>query len=170
MVRTRTSPAGSPPAGSLRAGSFGADGGFTLIELLVVLAIIGLLMVALPGFLLRDNAVFDLDRSTKKVAESLRSVRSAAIIGNREQVLRIDVERRQFLTPEAKAPVQLPAGVGIGFITARQERLDQSVGQIRFFPDGSSTGGRITLAVDDSQSAIDIDWLTGVISISGDAP
>jgi general secretion pathway protein H len=137
---------------------------------LVVLAIIGLLMVSIPGFLLRDNAVFDLDRSTQRMAESLRSARSAAIINNREQVLGIDAERRQFLEPEAKAPVQLPAGVDIGFVTARNEQLGRSTGQIRFFPDGSSTGGRITLAMENSRSVIDIDWLTGVISVSDATP
>ena len=137
---------------------------------MVVLAIIGLLLVSIPGFLLRDNAAFNLDRSTQKVAESLRAARSAAIVVNREQILSIDVERRQFLTPEAKAPVQLPAGVNIGFITARQEQLNESIGHIRFFPDGSSTGGRVILAVEDIQNVVDIDWLTGAISIIDAAP
>ncbi|MEL6962023.1 MAG: GspH/FimT family pseudopilin [Pseudomonadota bacterium] len=158
-MRTRTSPAGGEPA----------HGGFTLIELLVVLAIIGLILVSIPGFLLRDNAAFNLDRSTQKLAESLRGARSVAITANREQTLSIDVERRQFLTPKAKAPVQLPAGVTIGFITARQEQLNETTGQIRFFPDGSSTGGRVILAVGDLRNAIEIDWLTGLISII-DAP
>lgn len=137
---------------------------------MVVLAVIGLLMVSIPGFLLRDNAAFNLDRSTQKVAESLRAARSAAIVANREQILSIDVERRQFLTPEAKAPVQLPAGVNIGFITARQEQLNESIGRIRFFPDGSSTGGRVILAVEDTRNVVDIDWLTGVISILDAVP
>jgi general secretion pathway protein H len=131
---------------------------------------IGLLMMSIPGFLLRDNAAFELDRSTERMAESLRSARSAAIIKNREQVLGIDVERRQFHAPEAKAPVQLPAGVDIGFVTAQSEQLGETTGQIRFFPDGSSTGGRITLAVENIRSVIDIDWLTGVISVSEVAP
>ena len=159
-MRTRTLPAGNGPA----------EGGFTLIELLVVLAIIGLLMVSIPGFLWRDNAAFNLDRSTQKMAESLQAARSAAITTNREQILSIDVERRQFLIPKAKAPVQLPAGVNVGFITARQEQSSESIGRIRFFPDGSSTGGRIILAVGDIRNIIEIDWLTGVISVIDAVP
>ncbi len=37
---------------------------------------------------------------------------------------------------------------------------------IRFFPDGSSTGGRITLAKDRQQYHVSVDWLTGRISVA----
>ncbi|NBC88790.1 MAG: hypothetical protein GVX90_04750 [Alphaproteobacteria bacterium] len=37
--------------------------------------------------------------------------------------------------------------------------------RFRFFPDGSATGGRITLSRDERQYRIDIDWLTGRVKI-----
>jgi len=81
--------------------------GFTLLELIVVMAIIGLMVALIPGFLLRDNKGLDLDRATRAVAEGLHDVRSAAIKQNRDQLFGLDVERRQFLPGEGATPVQL---------------------------------------------------------------
>lgn len=143
--------------------------GFTLLELLVVLAIIGLLVAAIPGFLLRDNKAFDLDRATREMANGLRQVRNAAVFENSDQLFGIDVERRQFLPGADATPVQLDRNIDLQFVTARQELLAEKIGQIRFYPDGSSTGGRVVLVSDDLQNLIEIDWLTGLISVSNDA-
>ena len=37
--------------------------------------------------------------------------------------------------------------------------------QIRFFPDGSATGGRVRLARDNRQYVVVVDWLTGSVSL-----
>ena len=44
---------------------------------------------------------------------------------------------------------------------------DDKVGAIRFYPDGSSTGGRITVASGERKYLVDVDWLTGRVSIAG---
>jgi general secretion pathway protein H len=43
--------------------------------------------------------------------------------------------------------------------------LGPSVGSIRFFPDGSSTGGGVLLESDQAGYDVLVDWLTGGISI-----
>lgn len=154
----------------LPAGDRDGEHGFTLLELLVVLAIIGLLLAAIPGFLLRDNNAFDLDRATRAMADGLRQVRNTSVSQNSDQLFGIDVERRQFLPGKGAIPVQLGRTIDLRFVTARQEQLTGSIGQIRFFPDGSSTGGRVILAIGDLQNLIEVDWLTGLITISNDAP
>lgn len=132
------------------------------------MAIIGLMVALIPGFLLRDNKGLDLDRAARAVAEGLIDVRSDAITQNRDQLFGLDVERRQFLPGEGATPVQLNRDIDVRFVTARREQLTGSIGQIRFFPDGSSTGGRVVLNLGDLTSWIEVDWLTGFVKVDDD--
>ena len=59
----------------------------------------------------------------------------------------------------------LPEGVELTLKTAQSDILDNSTGRIRFFPDGSSTGGRLTLTAGDREWIITVAWLTGKIAI-----
>jgi general secretion pathway protein H len=43
-----------------------------------------------------------------------------------------------------------------------------NVGEIRFFPDGSSTGGEITLAGGNAHRYVQVDWLTGRVAVYED--
>lgn len=158
MARTRTSP----------AGRCAQDRGFTLLELLVVLVIIGLTVSLIPGFLLRDSPSAILDRAVGSVADGLRTTRSQAVLDNRENVFAIDVESRQFRAGPSAIPVQIGGDIPLQLLTAQSERSGETSGRIRFFPDGSSTGGRIVLGSADDRREIEIDWLTGDILVEPD--
>jgi general secretion pathway protein H len=43
--------------------------------------------------------------------------------------------------------------------------VNDRVGAIRFYPDGGSNGGRVTLAAGERKFEIDVDWLTGRIAV-----
>jgi general secretion pathway protein H len=140
--------------------------GFTLLELLVVLGIIGLILAFVPGFVLRGQPDFDVEVAARAVADGLRATRSAALLENREQLFALDVEERLFRTASMRAPVQIDRGIVLTFQTARSELLSEGIGQIRFFPDGSSTGGRIGLTLDGRHAEISVDWLTGLVAVA----
>jgi general secretion pathway protein H len=140
--------------------------GFTLLELLVVLAIIGLVLAFVPGFVLRGQPDFDVDVAARAVADSLRQARSEALLENREQLFALDVEERLFRTASMRAPVQMDRAIELTFHTARSELLSESIGQIRFFPDGSSTGGRIGLSLAGRKAEVTVDWLTGLVLLA----
>ena len=81
----------------------------------------------------------------------------------------MDVEKRRFEI-DGGTGRDLPEGIGVKLFTARSELLDGDRGRIRFFPDGSSTGGRVTLASGERRYFVDVDWLTGLVRVrSGDA-
>lgn len=140
--------------------------GFTLLELLVVLAIIGLVLAFVPGFVLRGQPDFDVDIAARAMADGLRQARSQALVENREQLFALDVEEHLFRTASMRAPVQMDRAIELTFQTARSELLSESIGQIRFFPDGSSTGGRIGLSLAGRQAEVTVDWLTGLVSVA----
>jgi general secretion pathway protein H len=128
-----------------RAGA--VEDGFSLLELLLVLTLIGLMAaVAMPQMrgLLRP----DIDRTSRTVALALRDQRSAAMrTGTMAGV-----------TAAAIVPL-LPAGT---------ELVEAELGQdgLIFFPNGTSTGGRVVLAAADGRRAVNVDWLTGRITVA----
>jgi general secretion pathway protein H len=138
--------------------------GFTLLELLVVLAIIGVVLALVPGFILRSQPRLDVDVAARAMADALRQARSDAVLQNREQLFALDVEERLFRIDQ-RAPVQIDKGIEITFRSARSEAMSETIGRIRFYPDGSATGGRIGLALDGQQVEVVVDWLTGLVSL-----
>ena len=61
--------------------------------------------------------------------------------------------------------ISLPARLDLKLYTAQSEIVDDRRGAIRFYPDGSSTGGRVTVASGERKLLVDVDWLTGRVTI-----
>ena len=59
----------------------------------------------------------------------------------------------------------LPDGIDITIETARQEQVSEGEAGIRFYPDGSSTGGNIQLSRGETVWRIDVNWLTGEVRL-----
>jgi general secretion pathway protein H len=137
---------------------------FTLFELLVVLAIIGLVVALVPGFMLRSQPRLDVSVAARAIADGLRQTRSEAVVSNRPQLFALDVGQHLFRAGDA-TPVRIDRGIALSFRTARAELQGERVGQIRYFPDGSSTGGEISLAREGWQADVRSDWLTGLVSV-----
>lgn len=140
--------------------------GFTLLELLVVLAIIGFVLAFVPGFMLRSQPGLDLEVAARAIADALHRARGHAMLHNRDQLFSLDVEERLFRIAGERTPVQMAKSIEVTFQTARSELMSEKIGQIRFFPDGSATGGRIILALDGRHAEVVVDWLTGLISVN----
>jgi general secretion pathway protein H len=144
--------------------------GFTLLELLVVLAIIGIVLALMPGFMLRGQPGLRVDVAARGIADALRQARSNAMMQNRDQLFALDVEEHLFRIGGQRAPVQMDKNIEVAFQTARSETVSETIGQIRFFPDGSATGGRIGLTLDGQHVEVVVDWLTGLVSVHHAAP
>jgi general secretion pathway protein H len=77
----------------------------------------------------------------------------------------VDVESRRFTGAEGGVVGELPHGTSITLTTADDEIVSPSVGTIRFFPDGSSTGGGLAILRRPDRYDVLVDWLTGGVSI-----
>jgi general secretion pathway protein H len=95
----------------------------------------------------------------------LRLSRSRAILDNSPAAFLIDVRQNLFRVAGAAAPEELPPGMNVAFLTAKDATNGTSVGAIRFYPDGSSAGGGVTLSAAGEAYLVSVDWLTGGISI-----
>jgi general secretion pathway protein H len=59
----------------------------------------------------------------------------------------------------------LPRGMRVGITSASMDQGSDGTARIRFFPDGSSTGGRITLESGRRQWHVNVSWLTGAVDV-----
>ncbi len=140
--------------------------GFTLLELIVVLAIGVVLYALVLGVPLRGATSADLKAAARTLASGLREAQTTAMATRRDASLNLDLEAREFLVTGEKEPRKLPDGIDLKLDTAESEVTGERTGGIRFYPDGSSTGGRITVSSGKRQYLVDVDWLTGRVSIA----
>ncbi len=140
--------------------------GFTLFELLIVLVILALALGVATPTLLSGRLGDPARAAALEVAGALRRVRAEAIRANRDHALIIDTERRGYRADWARDFAPLPAGLNLTLLTTRAEQLGPSRGAVRFFADGSSTGGGLTLSDDGSAYEVAVDWLTGRVRIA----
>lgn len=142
--------------------------GFSLLELLAVLAIMGAILVTVMPALLSTGGA-ELRTTARTLAAGLRRARSQAIQQHRTQSLTVDVNRREFELSFEGRTRKLPDGIDLKLFTARSAIESEGRGAIRFFADGGSTGGRITVSNPRSALLVDVDWLSGQVRIL-DAP
>ena len=140
--------------------------GFTLLELVLVLVIGAALMALMVSMLpARGASSAELKAAARMLASGLRHAQTTAMTTRRDALLTVDLEAREYAIPNEPQARKLPEGVDLKLVTAQSEAISQRKGAIRFYPDGSSTGGRITVSAGKSEYRVDVDWLTGRVSI-----
>jgi general secretion pathway protein H len=138
---------------------------FTLIELMVVLAIAGLIMALVPPMLSNVIPGTQVKSAARHLAAGLKLTRDKAITSREETVLTLDMEHNTYAIADTEKQLDLPDDTVLTLTTAETEMLTETRGSIRFFADGSSTGGQIRLAYRQSEYLVDVNWLTGQVSI-----
>jgi general secretion pathway protein H len=161
MARIRTS----------RAGERAGGAGFTLLELLLVLAVLALLAGLVVAYIPSGSTRTEVVATAREVASGLRRARGAAIAGNAPVAFVLDVKKRSYRVG-TEAPVRLARDIALTIDTARSEVSevgDGAAGGIRFFPDGSASGGRISLRGAGERAAVavvTVDWVTGRVDVA----
>jgi general secretion pathway protein H len=163
-MTSRCKPEQGPPVGRANPCA-GRAGGFTLIELLVSLAILGLALALIAGYKPPWSRGLGLQATAGELAAGLRLARSEAILSNRPVLFDIDLTGHRYRIGTG-TPRGLPADLSLELLTISGEALNGREGDIRFNPDGSSTGGRISLADGRRRIGVGVDWLTGRVIVA----
>jgi general secretion pathway protein H len=127
--------------------------GFTLLELLVVLGVVGVVLgtmiIARPNTSgTRVNAV------ARTVLATLRLARAQAIERNTEIEVSIDPQTHMVISHVV--------------LTFAESEKRGAAGGLRFYPDGQSSGGDISLALGGRNARLSVSWLTGEARIEHD--
>ncbi len=139
--------------------------GFSLIELMVVLAILGFAYTLVPPLFSGAREGAELKGATRQLAAGLRKARNYAVTKRTEAVFTLNVEERHFSLSGDARTYRLPREVQLKLVTAQREVVNDKLAAIRFYADGSSNGGRVTLGSGERSFEIDVNWLTGRVAI-----
>lgn len=138
-----------------------SNAGFTLLELLVVLVLMALMTGLAIPLISAGTPGAQIKAATRELLVGLRQAREQAIVTRQPATLTINVDDRRFQISGNKRAFQLPGKLQIGLFVAAVED-NGKLGSFVFYPDGSSTGGRVAVSLDGQTNTIDVDWLTGV--------
>ncbi len=137
--------------------------GFTLLELLLVIVLIAAITGLTVGLLGVGRSGRQLREAAHTVATELRYTRSRALTTGTPQRFEMNLDDRAW-TAAGNHHGTLPAALKVTFDGVRQEQSSARNAAIRFFPDGSATGGRISLRTQGVGWRVDVRWLTGEVT------
>jgi general secretion pathway protein H len=137
--------------------------GFTLVELLVALTIMALALVVVPVSMNKLYQTMQYRSAIGDVVAGMRAARTEAIRGGASVPFTVDVAARRVAVGGARR-FDLPEALELGLIVAEREIVDQQ-GTIRFYADGSSTGGSVLIRRPSGGGVkVTADWLLGRVT------
>jgi general secretion pathway protein H len=155
----RARPGGCP--GDCREG---CQAGFTLVELLAVLVVMALVAGLAAAQLGARHGGATLEAAAHEIASRCRAARAAAIREASSRAVVIDMASRLVTAGVDVPPFRIAESIGIVSDTSAGERQGKVAG-IRFFPNGTSTGGKVRLETGRQAYEVRVNWLTGRVVV-----
>ncbi|HEX7369520.1 MAG TPA: GspH/FimT family pseudopilin [Rhodanobacteraceae bacterium] len=141
--------------------------GFTLIEMLAVIVLLAI-GATLTAVSLHGRSRGELDAAAQRVAAGLRDTRMRAMATGKPQWFTVDLRKHTYNAP-GRDPRQLPAKATLDVTAANAGNAQPGIARIGYFPDGSSSGGKIVLTEKHRSQRVAVDWLTGAVTIASGA-
>ncbi len=138
--------------------------GFTLLELLLALALVSALVMVVPVDFSAHREP-GLSHSAHELAALLGRARGQARAQSTQTLFQMDLEKHRYRIAGTTSDQFIPNSIAIEFTAAREEIRGGQIAAIRFFHDGSSSGGRIRLRKDGQQIVVEVSWLDGRIRV-----
>lgn len=138
--------------------------GFSLLELMVVMAISAAVMGVSMPMMGRMYDSMQYRDSVRSVISAAKGARFSALSSGKIVDLILNPRTGEVLVG-GKLQGTLAESIKMEVISAREVNTDDNLAVIRFYPNGSSTGGDIRLEHESGRGLrIKIDWLFGRLS------
>jgi general secretion pathway protein H len=145
--------------------------GFTLIELIVVIVIIGIASAVVGPMIDAGMTSREVRRAARQIASTMHHLRNEAVATGRPTAMQIDIQENSIETVGGGRWAVLTERAIIEEVAAAEVETGRY--EIRFFPNGSTTGAAVVLASRGDRTRnrlrVEIDALIGAVSV-GDAP
>jgi general secretion pathway protein H len=133
--------------------------GFTLLELLVVLVILSLMLTLAPSLMAGGGA--KLRVAARDLTFDLRQLRDNAIRDGITTSLTLDAAHHGYQLNPANRLRPLPQDADLTLTPGAPPLVGDPTPEIIFYPDGSSSGGTLTLEDRTVSYAVRVDWVGG---------
>ena len=140
-----------------------AQSGFSLLELLIALAIAAALLTVATlaiGPMTESGAA---RTEATKIASALRRARADAIRTGKPARLVLNLQQNTYQSQNWQGA--LNEKVSIEIVSVAQVDGDDKIAAIVFYPNGASSGAEIELFAGRRRAAIDVNWMTGRITV-----
>lgn len=143
--------------------------GFTLLELIIVLLISVLGFAVVGSNISSGNQSTRIQAAARDIASALRYAHGQALMSRQPVSVTVNLDDNSYSISNSGKIYHLDSQIDISVTVAEEEFNDGQQAGIRFFGDGSSTGGRITLEWGKQLRRIDVNWITGAVAIHDSA-
>lgn len=140
------------------------EAGFSLLELMVAFAIAALLVgLATPGAM-RMYESMQYRSAVTDITAALATARYSAITRGQSVDVELNPEEHEFRV-SGQSLKSISESIELTAIAAAELSSDDQIAVIRFYPDGSSSGGNLSLQRSNGAGTrLDIDWLLGRVT------
>lgn len=140
--------------------------GFTLLELIIVLLVSVLGFAVVGGNINSGNQSTRLQAVARDLASALRYAHGQALLIQKPVSVAVNLAENSYAISNRERIYHFDPHIEVSLTVAEEEFVEGEEGQIKFFADGSSTGGRITLEWGKQTRRIDVNWITGAVTVS----
>ena len=140
--------------------------GFTLIELLMTLVLAVTITAISATAYSRLSSSAALKATSQDILVTLRQARISAITKSEEVSFAVDNAKRIYWVVGSKRQRALDSSLDVQIFSARGLSANKNISQIRFAPDGSSSGGEIKISNGKKAYRIVVEWLSGKVELN----
>ncbi len=141
-----------------------AQRGFSLLELIAVMVLIAIAVTVASISISNSLGSAKIQAASRDLVAALRYTRGQAIVKGEQKTLDVDLEAMSYTVP-GKSAVKFPDKIEVKLLTAQNELIHEKAGRIRFYPDGSSTGGHVSIIAGTREWRVNVGWLTGEVDL-----
>ena len=139
--------------------------GFTLIEILLTLVIAAAITAISATAYSRLSSSAALKATSQDILVTLRRARISAIAKSEEVAFSVDNKKRIYYVVGSNRQRLLDSSLDLQIFSAKGLSTNKNISQIRFAPDGSSSGGEIKISNGKKVYSIVVEWLSGKVEI-----
>lgn len=139
--------------------------GFTLLELMIVLTVSVLALTVVAIRIGSGEQSTNLIVAARDLASALRYAQGQSLLTHKTVAVAINLDDNSYRISDRERVYAISEAIEVSLVVAEDE-FAEGEGAIRFFGDGSSTGGRVTLEWGQQLRRVDVNWMTGAVSIS----